>query len=526
MSISSAFSIAQQSLLNNQYALQMVSNNIANMNTEGYSKQKPVFTALPGYSCYNWCSTGHNLKIGQGAELSSIERNRDQSLDNYYRDQNSKASYYNQIGSMAGDIANIMNNEIAGTGLQSSLSEFFSVVSKLNGDPSNNAYRISFAEAAQDVANSFNQIATLLNDGRTQTVGELGDLNSFQNSKVYTQTQELNSLLSQLADLNGKVAQSSSSTGANSTLLDQKDMLLDQISSIIPVKVTTNENGTSNLYLGNTTIVQGGEQKVYFEATQGTTDDEPVIFSLKKEDGTVYKSNINDLITTGTLAAYGDTGTEISGLSYSSVLGQLNTLAQAFAEAVNEIQTQSFTVDGVEYTPMAIQDGKLTPATEPIFTIPTPPENFNAMNIKVNQAIIDNPGNIAAAALPIDPAAAPPGYDVDAIGNNVNSQRLLDLRSQKLDLLDTTGSGIGTTLETFLGSMITDIGSKVNDLNAKIEAQDAVVDQIDTQRSSLFGVNLDEELADLIKYQRSYEAAARVFNVASQIMQVMTSLGQ
>ena len=74
--------------------------------------------------------------------------------------------------------------------------------------------------------------------------------------------------------------------------------------------------------------------------------------------------------------------------------------------------------------------------------------------------------------------------------------------------------------------MITDIGTKISDINDKIETQGDVVDQISSQRSSLFGVNLDEELADLIKYQRAYEAAARVFNVASQIMQMMTTLGQ
>ena len=232
------------------------------------------------------------------------------------------------------------------------------------------------------------------------------------------------------------------------------------------------------------------------------------------------------MLTSGSLAAVGETS-ENGTLSYTSVLNDLNTLARAFAEAVNEIQTQTFTgEDGLEYTPMALQDGKLVPATEPIFEIPTPPDTFDAANIKVNQAILDNPANIAAAAVNIDPNAATPGYDEAGIGNNLNSQRLLDLQSQKLDLLDKAGTGIGATLEDFLGSMITDIGTKIGDINDKIAAQDDVVSQIEAQRSSLFGVNLDEELADLIKYQRAYEAAARVFNVASQVMQMMTTLGQ
>ena len=526
MTIGSSFSIAQQALQNSQYALNIVSNNIANMNTEGYSKQSAVFTALHGYSCYNWCSSGNNLKLGHGAELSSISRNRDQALDNYYRDQSADASFYNQIGSMASNIGNIMNEISGDGGLQSAFSEFFSVVAKLNGDPTNNAYRISFAQEAQDIANQFNQMANQLINARNESVGELGDLNSFQNSKAYLQMEELNKKFEQLAEINGQIAKSSSQTGSNASLLDQKDLLLDEISSIIPVTITQNENGTSNIYLGNINIIQGGDMKMRFTATQGTSYDEPVIFGIENADGSVFDSNINDLLTSGSLAAVGETS-ENGTLSYTSVLNDLNTLARAFAEAVNEIQTQTFTgEDGLEYTPMALQDGKLVPATEPIFEIPTPPDTFDAANIKVNQAILDNPANIAAAAVNIDPNAAPPGYDEAGIGNNLNSQRLLDLQSQKLDLLDKAGTGIGATLEDFLGSMITDIGTKISDINDKIAAQDDVVSQIEAQRSSLFGVNLDEELADLIKYQRAYEAAARVFNVASQVMQMMTTLGQ
>lgn len=526
MSIGSSFNIAQQALQNSQYALNIVSNNISNMNTEGYSRQKANFTALHGYSCYNWCSSGNNLKLGHGAELSSISRNRDQALDNYYRDQNAQAAYYNQIGSMASTIANVMN-EMQEGGLQSSFSDFFSTVAKLNGDPTNNAYRISFAEKAQDIANQFTKMSNILIDARNQSVGEVGDLTSFQNSKVYLQTEALNEKLSQLADLNGKIAQSSSRTGSNASLLDEKDLLLDEISSIIPVTITQNSNGTSNLYLGNTVILQGGEQKMEIIATQGTSYDEPVIFGIKDAEGTVINPNINDLLTTGSLAALGETNTiDGKNLSYTSVLNDLNMLARAFAESVNEIQTKKYTVDGVEYTPMALKDGQLVPATEPIFVIPTPPDTFDASNIKVNQAILDDPSNIAAAAVVIDPDANPPGYDADGVGNNLNMQRFLDLQSQKLPLLDKAGTGIGATLETFLGSVITDIGTKIEAINDKTKDQSTVLSQVEAQRSSLFGVNLDEELADLIKYQRAYEAAARVFNVASQIMQVMTSLGQ
>jgi flagellar hook-associated protein 1 FlgK len=76
---------AQRSIVNNQAGLNVVSNNISNMNSTGYTKQRIEFSALESYNTYNWCSSSGTLTIGSGAEVQAITRNREQALDNYFR---------------------------------------------------------------------------------------------------------------------------------------------------------------------------------------------------------------------------------------------------------------------------------------------------------------------------------------------------------------------------------------------------------------------------------------------------------
>lgn len=529
MSLSATLNLAQSSIMNTQFALNVVSNNISNMNTTGYSRQTAEFSSIQGYSTYNWASSGYNLKLGHGAEITAINRNRNQFLDNSYRDQNSKMGYYTQIGSMTTDVSSVMN-ELSGNGLQASLTSFYNAANKLSAEPTNSAYRISFAQAAKDVADQFNKMSSILTDARTQVVGVLGDTTSFENSKTNLSVEQINEKLAQLADLNGKIAQTTTQTGASNDLMDKRDLLLDELSSAMPIIVTQNSNNTVNVNLGNTTLVKGGEQLIKLDAQQGVDWDKPAIIQLTDMDGNVKKADANDMFTTGSLKALLDMGAASNdeGISYTSALNQLDKMANAFATELNRIQLETTTVVDSVQTPMSIDaDGKLVQATEPIFDIPTPPDTFNASNIKVNQAILDNPNNIAAASVLVGTPTAdlPLGYDPDTVGNNTNMANFIATQNSQIVPSDIPG-GPSMSIEKYLEAMTTDIGTKAKNIDDRATSQQSVLKQVTNQRASAFGVNLDEELADLIKFQRSYEASARVFNVANQMLQIMTQLGQ
>lgn len=522
MTLNASLNIAKQAILNNQFGINIISNNVSNMNTPGYSRQSAAFSSTSGYNTYNYASSSRFL-IGSGAQMDAIMRNRDQFMDNRYREQAATTGFYTQIGSMTSMIESTLN-EVGEKGLQKSLNEFFAAADALAGDPTNSGYRTTYAAALQNVADKFNQMSNSLKTAIKENVGEVGDPSSFNSSRVKNTVDDLNSKLAQLADYNQQIIQNSNVNGSANELLDKRDSLLDDIAAIIPVTITQNQNNTVNLSFNNMTLVDGNKQYLEFKAVQGTTEDEPAIIQiidLQETDPArnPLKTNANDSINSGILGAVLSTaGTKtVDGVNLSTVLKQLNQMAATFAEELNEIQT--VIIDGK--SPLALgPDGELVQSTIPIFTTADGTPNFTAENIRVNQEIIDNPDNIATARADITAAE----YDPAGVGNSANMDLVLDLKNKKLNGLTTPG-GAPTTLNGFLTDMVSTVGNKISAIDNKTETQQAIMNQVDTQRTSLYGVNLEEEITDMLKFQRAYEAAARVFNVTSQMMQIITQLG-
>lgn len=524
MTLNSSLNIARQAISNNQFGLNIISNNISNMNTPGYCRQSAAFESRSGYNTYNYASSNQFI-IGEGTKLQSIQRNRDQFLDNHYREQASQTGFYAQIGSMTNVIESTMN-ELGEKGLQKALTDFYAAADALAGDPSNEGYRISYASALQNVSDKFNQMSSTLKTAIKENVGELGDAASFAGSKVKTTTDDLNSKLSQLADLNQQILQNSTTKGGANELLDKRDSLIDDISAIVPITTSLNSNNTINVSFNGVTMVEGNKQYLKFDAVQGTTEDNPAIIRIvDAQDPTkVVRSNVTDKIAgDGILGAILSTAgtTTVDGVNFSTVLHQLDNMAAAFANSLNQIQTGNPPDPTKPGTPLHIgADGRLdlVNPNEPFFETSDGSANITASNIKFNQNIIENPNLIAAARADI----TDPDFDVDSIGNGKNMDFVIALKTEKLNI---DGTGNVKTINDYLTTVVSTVGNITSNIDSKAKTQQGVLSQIDNQRSSLYGVNLDEEITDLIKFQRSYEAASRIFNVTSQMMQTLVNLG-
>ena len=507
-------SMAQQSVNNNQIALNVVSNNIANLNTENYTRQTVDFAAIPPNDSFRWCSTNGNLLIGQGAEITGISTKRSEWLDNYYRAQSAPNGYYDQIGGMLNNMENLLNDELSANGLQQMFSDFFAASQALSSDPTNNAYKIAFIDAAQDVADMLNNMSKTVNSYITQAVGTFGDADSFEVSMIKTETDSLDAKLQQLAELNNLVAQNPDSN----TVLDQRDALLDEISTMIPLNTTKNENGTVNVIIDGQTVVKGGEKRLTIEAVQGDDENHPVKIQLVDADGNIKSEDISDSLTDCGLSAILQAG-EGDSFGYKTILNDLDQLASAFAQEMNRIQTQA----DANGTPMYIgPDGTLVESTTAFFVTKDGSADFTAGNITINQALIDDPTLVATARL--DPNAA--DFDDKAVGNTGNMEQFNNLAKGKLTGLSLSDPpGEGMSIMDYLASLVSKIGSGVASIQNAADAQDAVMQQAQAQRDELYGVDLNEELADLIKYQRAYEASARLFNAANEMMQTIINLG-
>ena len=518
MSLYTSFNIAQQALAMNQSALNVVSSNISNMNTEGYSKQRlnPVSSGA-----MEIVGSNRTFMVSAGAQIGDISRYRDAYLDTAYRDQNSDLNFYTELSQMASIIENSMN-ELSGSGLSDAISQFFTASQTLKASPADSTARVNFVQKAQILCTQFNQLATSLTDKRTSLVGNTSDLQSIYESKLYGNLTDVNNKLDQLAQINDIITKSSQANTVSSDLLDQRDKVLDELSAYMPITVVQNSNNSVNLVMNGVTLVSGNVAN-HFDVVSGTPGD-PTTIQLRNSDGDLMVLDMNDKFSTGKIAACLEMGgDELGKLSFQSMLDQVNLLANQFAAEVNAVQTYS--VGGVNAMGISfdasgnpiLSDFAATGGLPPLFSDKTGAgDPISALNIGVDSAIVDDYWKVAAARVDTNVV----GWDPKAVGNADNATAIAAVRSANIAALG------NRTPESYLTGMVSNMGASIESIEFHQKAQLSLYTSVSTQRQSAIGVNMDEELVDLVKYQRAYEASARIFSVASQIMQEIVNLGK
>lgn len=505
MSLINCMNIAQQGLTLNQNALSIVSNNISNMNTPGYHKQRAELSTVSNYN-----TIGNNVyqQIGSagGAQIDGVLRYSDMYLQNYFREQNSSYAYLNQASQISSNIENLMN-ELGGTGLQKSFTAFYDAVNALQSNPTDSTARLNFMQQAKTVAQKFNEMSGSLDDFRTSLVGDVTKPGTLDQSKASITVDEINQKLQEIAKVNKDILRVSSGGMQPNNLLDTRDALIDQLSALVPLEITENKNGTVDISMGGTNLLKGTEVQGTLSVKAGDADN-PVSIDIVDKGGVVIADNVNSKIKGGSLGAILDMGSSRTDiLTPTGVLNQLNQLAAGFAQIVNDIQTGTGS--------MAIDKDTMTliQSTENIFQSKDGGA-ITAGNIQINDVVLKDPYLVAAAKVdPLD-------FDPKAIGNGNNMTELTKTR---------TGSfaGLGNANpEGFLTSLVGDIGLKTESVKNSFKNQNNVMREVATQLNSVTGVNLDEELIDLTKFQRAYEASARVFNTCNDILQLLVNLGQ
>lgn len=513
MSLYASMGIAQGALNVNQIGLNVVSNNIANMNTEGYSKQRAELSNIQGYALVG-NGSGKSNYIGAGVQVDKIISYRDFYMDSSFRTNNSANSYYETLFQNAQNISTILN-EYNDSGLRTAFANFYDAAQTLSTDPTNTVYRSNFAAQAHNVANVFNEFSTKLQNERNILVGDINLPGDIENSQVASTVKSLNSNLHKLADLNYKIIIAEAKGNGASDLIDERSRLIDDISSQIPITVTENTNGTVNLYMNGIRLVKGGdlEHELSYQTGDNAT---PAIINIQDQDGNIVYQNVNSKVDSGSLGAILEAGSSENGkLTYSNVLSQLDSLAFEFANMINSAQTYS----NGDIKAMAILvdpatgETKLVESTEPMFSS-SDGSVINASNIQINQNILDDPNLIAASRVDIN------DYDESSTGDSSNLKYIIEGRDEKLAALE------NKSIDDYFTNMISQVGLQSESIKTKYESQQSVTDLVEVQRQNKIGVNLDEELMDMIKYQRAYEAASRVFNTSSQLLEVLVRLGE
>ena len=354
-----------------------------------------------------------------------------------------------------------------------------------------------------------------LSEKRAEIVGDVNAPGSLASSMTGVAVDEVNEKLQSLADLNYKIIIAEAKGNGSASLRDERSRLLDEISSQIPTTVTENSNGTVNLYIGDMRLVKGAKLECTLEATVGD-DATPAVINILDDQGNVKFVNVNDKIDGGQIGGYLKMGSsEPNTLSYANVISQLNQLASGFANDLNSIQKyangnmQAMKIE----VDAATGQLKLSQATEDLF-VSSDGNPIDASNIKINDIILSNPNEIAASRVDIT------NYDEFEVGNSDNIKLIIEAR-------DTNNADLGnTSVDKFLTSIVSNIGTKTANIKSDYEVNQSTKTVVENERQNKIGVNLDEELMDLVRYQTGYQAASRIFNVTSELMMTMVNLGK
>ena len=212
--LSGSLNIVLGSLLTDQGAIETTSNNIANVNTPGYSRQRPDLEETPPIQI-------GGLNFGTGVELKQVVSLRDSILDLRVNQETQQQGRFEGFLGSAQQIQSFFN-ETTGTGLQANLTAFFNSLSQLSTSPSDLNVRQSVLTVAQNLSTSFNQAAT-----------NLSRLQTSVNLNVTQSVSQINTLTAQIATANAQVSAAQSANRNPGPFVDQRQQLLNQLSNLV-----------------------------------------------------------------------------------------------------------------------------------------------------------------------------------------------------------------------------------------------------------------------------------------------------
>jgi flagellar hook-associated protein 1 FlgK len=447
-------SMAVRALLAEQGALDATSNNISNLNTPGYSRQRPIL--VEGDPVREG-----RLTFGSGVILEKLESVRDPILEIRIQAEQQQQS---QLDSLVNSLSQVESMFSGNTGdIGDSLSKFFNSLQQLSTDPTSIPLRQSVLTAANNLASAFRTIVQNVQQQRSNL-----DLSIFQ------AVQETNSVTAQIAELNVQIATLENLHQDASAFIDKRNVLIGQLSQLIDVQVIQSDNTITLTTSNGTALVAGG--RAFQLDTQTDPSGVQHIFAEGKD--------ITGSILGGSLAGL----LQVRDQKLPGILSDLDTLAAGLSSSLNTVHSAGYDLHG------NLGGDLFAP----------PPTGIQGAAAAMTVQITDP--SLLAASSDLSP------------GSNGNLAQLLAVRNQAI-------AGGQTPLD-FYANTVFKIGNDIATNSAAQDASSLILQQLQNQRSSISGVSLDEEAANLLRYQHAYEAAARVVSTISEVMDTAVNLGR
>ncbi len=537
----SLFSIGLSGLNAAQNALNTTSNNISNVYTPGYNRELTLLG---------------ERNVSGGVQVNDIQRQYDQYVAGQLNAANSKASALESYHTQISQIDNLLADREAG--LAPLMQNFFSSLEDLASTPSDPAARQGVMGSADTLAAQFRAFDGYLQDMQDGLEGKLRD-----------EVTQINNGAEQIANLNREIALAKAKNGeAPNSLLNQRDKLVADLNERLDVTLTIQESGTYNLSIGNGQPIVAGSRS--FSLTTQPSAEDPTRTVIGYNDSAGNQVELDqDSLSGGALGGMLTFRNE----SLDKTQNQLGRLAVSLATALNDQHQAGTDLNGdpgqalfdvgqprafvndrntggatitaaygdVDQLTDSDYDLVVTDATAGEFKVTRRDtgESFTAtldgsgeMAIGGTVVSIGNSGTLVEGdRFQLQPTRQAAGglenriHEAGLIaagqgggsGDNENALAMQDLQDALL-------VGGTATLNGAYASMVGEVGNRTNIVQVNLDAQQGLSEQLRAVQQSESGVNLDEEAANLIRYQQFYQANAKVIQTGSTIMDAILGL--
>ena len=539
--MSGILTTAMSGLMASQRSLDTTNHNIANVNTVGYSRQRVELAANPA----EFIGNGY---IGQGVNVASVSRSYDQFITNQLTSSTSAFAETDTLSTLASQVDSITTNETIG--LSPALKSFFNAVNGVANDPTSIPAREVMTSKALSLTQQFNGLSSQFEDLRKQT-----------NNQMQTSVDDINSYAKTIATLNGQIVAGSSRTSAGqlpNDLLDQRDALVNKMAEKINVSTIKQQDGSLSVFIGQGQSLVLGVKAANLSLEASKTDSSSQNILIDGQD-------ISKQISGGELSG----ALEFRDTVLDPAQQQLGLVAAGFAVQFNAVHTTGFDLNGVAGTAIfsqgtptitsnATNTGSIT-ATYNSSTLGqlTPSDyqlSYDGTTTPPSYSLTQLSNNTVTHPFPTGTTITGPGFDI-SVGSIADkdsylirptfnaAQNMTTLITNPLEIAaaNKTGepgnnknalllAGLETkpvffggkvTFNGAYGQLVAKVGSATQSAKISNTAQEALLNQAKQAQENLAGVNLDEEAANLIKFQQSYQAAAKAVAIASSLFDTL-----
>ncbi|HEX5484397.1 MAG TPA: flagellar hook-associated protein FlgK [Limnobacter sp.] len=570
----SIYGIALSGLNAAQAGLATTSNNISNSNTVGYTRQQVVQQARAA------TSNGDGILVGQGVNVQEVTRMYSDYLNSQLQQASSDAAFYDSKSTMIGKIDSSIGD--SSSGLSTALSDFFAASQAVSANPADLSARQNFLSTSDALAARFNSLNNVMDGIRTavnqsvndsvtkinDAVNQLATLNKqIVAAKSASSTgSSPNDLMDQrdklISDLAGQVQVTRvnlSDGSVNLFLSNGQPLVVKETPFKLAAQVDPSD--PQNLLVGSLATINGQQRLITYDSNTLGTGALSGLLQFRDQELAQYQN------TLGTLAA--QVGNQVNavqaaGVDLNNAAGQpifsfagstngLSNIAKVVSNQYNSTSNPTnASITQVDYSKLTGADYEVriiggapqyreagsSQAFQPVPVVAGSYQiqdakgaailSFNLSNAAPSEgdSFVLMPSRDGAANIQLslkDPSAIAASSTTNAsVGNNENMLAMNNLQSTRL--LNQANGASGVSISDAFNQLVSKVGNKVREIKVAGEAKNAVLSQITQQTDGLSGVNMDEEAANLIKYQQAYQASSKVISLSKDLFNQILSI--